>query len=75
MTMRELSQWLTFEIRHQPLPDRMFDMHLSMLASIVVNLAGAANQAKPADYTVVRDPHAAPPSSDVDEQMRNWRGG
>jgi len=80
MTVRELRDWVRFENRHQPLPDRMFDVHHAVLDSLVVNLVRSAD-APPvaaADFFVARQPAQPPPDdglTEVERQMRAWRGG
>jgi hypothetical protein len=66
--------WHRFETLHQPLPDRLADIHVAMLATIIVNLARApdAIPARPADFLVIRE--RQPPDdglSEVDRQMMN----
>jgi hypothetical protein len=80
MTQRELLDWQRFESVHQPLPDRLGDLHTALLASIIVNLARSADAtpARPADFLVIREPEPPPPDdglSEVDRQMLAWRGG
>ena len=81
MTMRELIDWQRFEAMHEPLPDRLADIHVAMLAAIIVNLARApdAMPARPADFLVIRDRVGELPPDDglseIDRQMMNWRGG
>lgn len=80
MTMRELLDWQRFEAMHEPLPDRLADIHVATLAAIIVNLARApdAMPARPADFFVIRDREPLPPDdglSEIDRQMLNWRGG
>ena len=64
------------EAFHEPLPDRLADLHSGLLA-LVVNLvrrpmpAGAAS-----DFFVIRDREATDDGlSEVDRQMAHWRGG
>lgn len=79
MTQRELVDWARFESLHEPLPDRLFDIHLGMLCSVVINLARSAD-AQPvmaSDFFVIRPPPQPAPDdglSEVERQMRNWRG-
>jgi hypothetical protein len=79
MTERELRDWYRFEALHEPLPDRLADLHNALLCSIVVNLVRTADATPvgPADFFCIHD-RAPPPAdtmSEVDRQMRNWRGG
>jgi hypothetical protein len=78
MSLRELYDWGRLEAFHQPLPDRLSDLHSALLCSIVVNLVRSADAqpARPADFFVICD--RQPPDdglSEVDRQMLNWRGG
>ena len=79
MTLRELLDWHRFEAMHQPLPDLLADIHVAMLATIIVNLARSpeAIPAQPADFLVIRDREPPPDDglSEIDRQMANWRGG
>ena len=79
MTVRELLDWHRFEALHQPLPDRLADIHVAMLASIIVNLARSSDSipARPADFLVIRERELRPDDglSEVDRQMANWRRG
>ena len=79
MSLRELLDWHRFEALHQPLPDRLGDIHVAMLASIIVNLARSTDSipARPADFLVIRERELSPDDglSEVDRQMANWRGG
>ena len=79
MTLRELLDWHRFEAMHQPLPDLLADIHVAMLATIIVNLARSpeAIPAQPADFLVIRERELPPDDglSEVDRQMANWRRG
>jgi hypothetical protein len=80
MSLRELLDWQRFEALHQPLPDRLSDLHMAMLCSIIVNLVrpSDAAPARAADFLVIRDRDPSPPDdgmSEVDRQALNWRGG
>ena len=79
MSLRELLDWHRFEALHQPLPDRLADIHVAMLASIIVNLARSTDSipARPGDFLVIRERELPPDDglSEVDRQMANWRGG
>jgi hypothetical protein len=79
MTMRELLDWQRFEAMHEPLPDRLADIHVAMLAAVIVNLARSpdAHAVRPADFLVIRDLEPPPDDglSEIDRQMANWRGG
>jgi hypothetical protein len=79
MTTSELLDWYRFEGLHQPLPDRMADIHFAMVCSVMCNIVRSSSAApvSPADFFVIRDP--APPPADgldeVDRQRLAWRGG
>lgn len=81
MPHRELRDWRLFEALHQPLPDRLADIHNSLLCSLMVNLTRSADAAavRPDDFFVIHEP--APPQADgdgvseVDGQRLAWRGG
>jgi hypothetical protein len=80
MSHRELMDWYRFEALHQPLPDRLADLHSGMLCSVIVNLVRSAEStpASPSDFLVIREPEAPPPDdglSEVDRQRIAWRGG
>ena len=80
MSLRELYDWGRLEAFHQPLPDRLSDLHSALLCSIVVNLVRSADcqPARPADFFVIREREQPPPDdgvSEIDRQMLNWRGG
>lgn len=79
MPAREQLDWLRFEARHQPLPDRLADLHSGLICSLAVNLTRGADQppATPADFFVIREPQPAIDDGvgEVDRQMRSWRGG
>ena len=79
MTERELRDWYRFEALHELLPDKLADLHNALLCSIVVNLVRTADAMPvgPADFFCIRDrvPPPAETMSEVDRQMRNWRGG
>jgi hypothetical protein len=80
MTERELRDWYRFEALHELLPDKLADLHHALLCSIVCNVARSADAAPfgPADFYCIRDrapPRAADAESEVDRQMRAWRGG
>jgi hypothetical protein len=79
MSWRELADWQRFEALHQPLPDRLADLHNAVLCSVVVNLARSADSdpARPSDFFVIRDrePPPADDLSEVDRQRLAWRGG
>jgi hypothetical protein len=80
MTERELRDWYRFEALHEPLPDRLADLHHAILCTIAVNLmrSSDAAPASPADFFCIRDrepPKPAPTMSEAERQMRNWRGG
>lgn len=79
MTVTELRDWARFEAFHQPLPDKLADLHFAIVSSIVVNLARGSEgtPAKPADFLVLRE-RVAPVldgPSEVDRAMAAWRGG
>ena len=79
MSDRELRDWYRFE-GLQPLPDRLADLHVAMLASIMVNLARAADAQPVAltDFLIIRERMLSPPDdgeAEIDRHMRNWRGG
>ena len=79
MTMRELLDWQRFEALHEPLPDRLADIHIAMLAAVIVNLARSpdAHPVRPAEFLVIRDLEPLPDDglSEIDRHMANWRGG
>lgn len=79
MTCRELVDWQRFEAFHQPLPDRLADLHSALLCSIVVNLVRAAGteRARVSDFFVLRDDREPPDDglSEVDRARLAWRGG
>jgi hypothetical protein len=80
MSMRELLDWQRFEVNHQPLPDRLSDIHIAMVCSIIVNLARSPESmpVQLADFLILRDRQPEPNAdrvSEVDRQMANWRGG
>ena len=78
MSMRELLDWQKFEGWHEPLPDRLLDIHFSMLAAIVCNLARAADSVplQAAEFFVIRDRRPTPPpaESEIDRLRKQWRG-
>jgi hypothetical protein len=79
MTPRELRDWRRFEALHQPLPDRLSDLHFAMLCSIICNIVRSAESSpvSPAEFFMIREP--SPPDdgelSEVDRQRLAWRGG
>lgn len=79
MSWRELVDWARFEALHQPLPDRLADLHFSVVESLMVNLTRSADASpvSPTDFLVLRDrsPALVDDVSEVDRQMKNWRGG
>ena len=79
MSVRELHDWMRFEGWHQPLPDRLGDIHVGLLCSIMVNLVRSADAmaAQPSDFFVIRDREPPPDDglSEIDRQMLSWRGG
>jgi hypothetical protein len=79
MSWREVYDWRRFDALNQPLPDRLADLHHALLRAQMVNMLRAAESApaQVADFLVIREP-ASPPDdglSEVERQMRNWRGG
>jgi hypothetical protein len=81
MTARELYHWRLFDAGHEPLPDRLADIHFAMIATIMVNLMRSTETApaEPADYFVIRDRTAprghADQVSEIDRLRTQWRGG
>jgi hypothetical protein len=79
MPLRELYDWGRLEAFHQPLPDRLADLHSALLCSIVVNLVRSADAqpAQPSDFFVIREREPQPDDglNEIDRQMLNWRGG
>ena len=80
MPHRELRDWRLFEVLHQPLPDRLADIHNSLLCSLMVNLTRSADAAavRPDDFFVIREPTPRADDdgvSEVDRQRLAWRGG
>lgn len=79
MTERELIDWLRFEGHHEPLPDRLSDIHHAVLVSVTANLQRGPDTPAftAADFFVIRQPQPAPRDdglTEVERQMRNWRG-
>jgi hypothetical protein len=79
MSYRELMDWYCFESQVSPLPDRLADIHNATLITVLINLwRGADTQpAQASDFFVIRTPEPPPPDdglTDVERQMRNWRG-
>lgn len=91
MSHRELMDWLRFEAATSPLPDRMLDLHCSIIASLIVNLTRPADSQPvyPTDFLLTRgserraraEPAAAGqpvPADGLTESQRlqaAWRGG
>ena len=81
MSLRELLSWQRFEALHQPLPDRLSDIHFGMVCSIMVNLmrTADASPAPASDFFVLRERKPAPAPSDglseIDRLRLQWRGG
>jgi hypothetical protein len=78
MTMRELRHWQLFEGAHEPLPDRLSDIHTGVLASLMVNIMRSADAepARPQDFFVIRDraAPAEPAVREIDRLRAQWRG-
>jgi hypothetical protein len=79
MSWREVQDWRRFDAHNQPLPDRLADLHHALLRAQMVNMVRSAESApaQVADFLVIHAP--APPIDDglseIERQMRNWRGG
>ena len=78
MSLRELRDWQWFEAAHEPLPDRLADVHNGMIASLMVNLNRTAESAPvtPADFFVIKDRTAPtkPEVPEIDRLRAQWRG-
>jgi hypothetical protein len=78
MSKRELYHWHLFDAAHQPLPDRLADIHFGMVLSAMVNLMRSADSAPVAasDFFVIRDrsPAAGPEVQEIDRLRAQWRG-
>jgi hypothetical protein len=79
MSHRELVHWYRFEALHEPLPDRLADIHGAVLCALVVNLVRAADDQpiNPRDFFVIREPEPPPPDdglTEAERQRRAWRG-
>ena len=80
MSWRELRDWRRFEGFHQPLPDKLDDLHVAMLASMMVNLTRTPESmpAQVTDFLMIQEPKPPPKDdglSEVDRQRLAWRGG
>jgi hypothetical protein len=81
MTEREFVDWHRFEALHEPLPDRLADLHHAVLCSIAVNLMRSSDAAPVAvtDFFCIQDrappPRRASTMSEAERQKINWRGG
>lgn len=78
MTKRELLHWQLFDAAHEPLPDRLADIHFGMVLSAMVNMMRSPDSApaSPSDFYVIRDrtepaPEAVP---EIDRLRAQWRG-
>jgi hypothetical protein len=78
MSERELRHWRWFDAAHEPLPDRLADIHFGMVLSAMVNLMRSPDSvpAAPDDYFVIRDRTAPtePEVSEIDRLRAQWRG-
>jgi len=78
MSTRELRDWQWFDAVHEPLPDRLADIHTGMILSTMVNLQRAPDAAPvaPDDFFVIRDrtAPAKPEVSEIDRLRAQWRG-
>jgi hypothetical protein len=76
MSRRELRDWETFDTMHEPLPDRLMDIHFSMIASLVVNLMRDADAPliPVADFFVIKDRAPARVGDEIDTLRAQWRG-
>jgi hypothetical protein len=79
MSKRELFHWQLFDALHEPLPDKLADIHCGMVLSTMVNLQRTADSAPvaPSDFYVIRDRAPAPAEpkvSEIDRLRAQWRG-
>jgi hypothetical protein len=82
MSLRELRDWQWFDAVYEPLPDRLADIHVGMLASLIVNLvrSNESTPATPGDFFIIKDrtapqPQPQPQEREIDRLRRQWRGG
>lgn len=75
MTKRELLHWQLFDAVHEPLPDRLADIHFGMVLSAMVNLMRSTDSApvSASDFYVIRD-RATPAEPEIDRLRAQWRG-
>lgn len=78
MPLRELRDWQWFDMAHEPLPDRLADIHNGMIIATMVNIMRAPDSPPvlPSDYFVIRErePGAQPALSEIDRLRAQWRG-
>ena len=76
MSKRELFHWQLFDAAHEPLPDKLADIHCGMVLATMVNLQRAADSAPVAasDFYVIRDRTPEPEVAEIDRLRAQWRG-
>jgi hypothetical protein len=78
MSWRELRAWETFDAIHEPLPDRLADIHFSMIAALIVNLMRNADSdpVVASEFFVIKNRTPTPPAAttDIDTLRAQWRG-
>lgn len=82
MSHRELMDWARFEAATSPLPDRMLDLHMAIVSSLIVNAvrSGDSPPVAPADFLIIREARPAPAPIDdglteSDRLRAIWNGG
>jgi hypothetical protein len=72
-----LRHWQWFDMAHEPLPDRLADIHNGMIMATMVNIMRAPESAPvaPSDFFVIRE-RAEPeePVPEIDRLRAQWRG-